>query len=259
MRAPPLGQQVAWLGVAAVLVFLYLPLVPPLLFSVSGEGGRLLETATLRWYGEMWRNPLLVGSIETSALVGLLTGLITPPLAILAAMAVRELRVPRLIMMLLLLPLFIPAVSMGLAMAFFFRELGIPPSLWAITLVHVMWALPFAFLILLTVMATFDPIYLEAAYVHGANRWRAFADIELPLIWPGVFGAGIFSMILSFNETIRTALVQGPHNSVQTYIWSTYLQVGLSPTLYALMSLLFLLTLLLVLLFLLIELRRART
>jgi ABC-type spermidine/putrescine transport system permease subunit II len=259
MPALPLRQQVAWLGVGAVLVFLYLPLVPPLLFSVSGESGRLLETATLRWYGEMWRNPLLVGSIETSALVGLLTGLITPPLAILAAMAVRELRVPRLIMMLLLLPLFIPAVSMGLAMAFFFRELGIPPSLWTITLVHVMWALPFAFLILLTVMATFDPIYLEAAYVHGANRWRAFADIELPLIWPGVFGAGIFSMILSFNETIRTALVQGPHNSVQTYIWSTYLQVGLSPTLYALMSLLFLLTLLLVLLFLLVELRRART
>jgi ABC-type spermidine/putrescine transport system permease subunit II len=61
-----------------------------------------------------------------------------------------------------------------------------------------------------------------------------------------VFGAAIFSMILSFNETIRTALVQGRYNTVQTYIWSTYLQVGLSPTLYALMSLLIVLTLILV-------------
>jgi len=40
--------------------------------------------------------------------------------------------------------------------------------------------------------------------------------------------------------------VQGPLNTVQTYIWSTYKQVGLSPTLYALMTLLLLLTLLLV-------------
>jgi hypothetical protein len=35
-------------------------------------------------------------------------------------------------------------------------------------------------------------------------------------------------------------------NTAQTYIWSTYLQVGLSPTLYALMSLLILATLALV-------------
>ena len=94
-------------------------------------------------------------------------------------------------------------------------------------------------------MAGFDPLYLEAAYTAGADRWRAFRDVELPLIRPGVLGAATFSLILSLNETVRTALVQGPLNTVQTYIWSTYLQVGLSPTLHALMSLLILLTVLL--------------
>jgi spermidine/putrescine transport system permease protein len=97
-------------------------------------------------------------------------------------------------------------------------------------------------------MAGFDPVYLEAAYTAGANRWRAFRDIEFPLIRPGVLGAATFSLILSFNETVRTTLVQGPLNTVQTYIWSTYLQVGLSPTLHALMSLLILLTVLLLVL-----------
>jgi spermidine/putrescine transport system permease protein len=98
----------------------------------------------------------------------------------------------------------------------------------------------------LTAMSTFDPVFLEAAHMSGANRWRAFRDIELPLIRPGVTGAATFSLILSFNETVRTSAVQGPLNTVQTYIWSTYKQVGLSPTLYALMTLLILLTLLLV-------------
>jgi ABC-type spermidine/putrescine transport system permease subunit II len=233
-----------WMLVSAVLAFLYVPLTPPLLFSVTDDGSAgILGQFTLRWYVEMWKNPLLTGSIENSLIVALAAGLVTPPLALLAAMAVRELRAPRLLTLLFLLPLFIPAVSMGLAMAIFFRQTGVPPSLWAIGLVHIMWALPFAFLIVLTVMATFDPIYLEAAYVHGAGRWRAFRDIELPLIWPGVSGAGVFAMILSFNETVRTALVQGPNNTVQTYIWATYLQIGLSPTLYALMSLLIMLTL----------------
>ena len=118
-----------------------------------------------------------------------------------------------------------------------------------------LWALPFAFLIVLTAMATFDPVYLEAAYVHGANRLRAFLTVELPLIWPGILGASTFSIILSFNETVRTGLVQGPLNTVQTYIWSRYLQVGLTPSIYALMSLMILLTLLLIAAMLLFSLR----
>jgi len=199
-----------------------------------------------------------MGAIRTSLLVAVITAVITPPLALLAAMGVRELRAPRAILLLVLMPLFIPGVSMGLAIAFFFQQWGVVPSIWTIAVVHVMWSLPFAFLIILTVMATFDPVYLEAAYVHGAGRWRAFVDIELPLIRPGVMGAAIFSMILSFNETVRTALVQGPWNTVQTYIWSSYMQIGLSPTLHAVMSILIALTLGLVTLMLVLALRRGR-
>ena len=51
----------------------------------------------------------------------------------------------------ILMPLFIPGVSLGLAAAFFFRQLAIAPSLWTITGVHVLWALPFAFLVILAV------------------------------------------------------------------------------------------------------------
>ena len=147
---------------------------------------------------------------------------------------------------------------MGLASAFFFRQLGIAPSLFTIAIVQVLWALPFAALVVLTAMSTFDPIYLEAAYMSGADRRRAFFDVELPLIWPGISGAAMFSLILSFNETIRTSIVQGPYNTVQTYIWSTYKQVGLSPILYALMSLLIALTLVLVAASLLAGARQAR-
>jgi spermidine/putrescine transport system permease protein len=234
-----------WLAIGLMLLVLYLPLTPPVFFSfapeAAGEGG-----ATLRWYGEMWRNPLLTGAMWTSLEVALVVAVVTPVLALAAAMAIRELRAARLILLMMLLPLFIPGVSLGLATSFFFRIVGVPPSLLTIAVVQILWALPFATLVVLTAMSTFDTVFLEAAHMSGANRWRAFRDIELPLIQPGVTGAATFSLILSFNETIRTSAVQGPLNTVQTYIWSTYKQVGLSPTLYALMTLLILLTLVLV-------------
>lgn len=259
MKRTHLSQALLWTYVVIVLTLLFLPLLPPLATSVSPTGRQPdLSAITFKWYADLTANPVLAGSIEISAIVAALTGLITPLLALCATMAVRELRIPRIVLLLLLLPLFIPGVSLGLANAFLFQQFGLPPSLANIVIVHVLWALPFAFLIILTAMSTFDPVYLEAAYVHGAGRLRAFLTVELPLIWPGVMGSATFSVILSFNETVRTSLVQGPFNTVQTYVWSRYLQVGLTPQIYALMSLMIVLTLILIGGLLFYNLRRMR-
>ncbi len=241
-----------WCGIGAVLIVIYLPLVPPLLFSLApAEVG----ASALRWYAGLWDNPLLVSATATTLEVGAVVAVATTLLGLAAALAIRALPIPRLMLALVLLPLFVPGISMGLATALFFRILGIAPSLATVAVVQIAWALPFATLIVITSMAGFDPAYLEAAYMCGAGRWRAFVDIELPLIRSGIAGAATFSLILSFNETVRTSIVQGPLNTVQTYIWSTYKQVGLSPSLYALMSLLILLTLALVATFVVAEAR----
>lgn len=226
-----------------VLVFLYGPLLQPILvaFSKTGQVDAGM-TFTTQWFSEMVQSRMIVTSLRTSIIAALLSAIITPVLALLAAMAIREFRAKRAIVMLMILPLFIPAVTMGLACAFFLKLLGIPSSLATIMLVQVIWSLPFAFLVIVAVMASFNTVFLEAAYMSGANRWRAFIDVELPAIAPGLSGAAIFAAIISFNETIRTAMVQGPYNTIQTYIWSTFLQIGLSPQLFAVMASLILIT-----------------
>jgi spermidine/putrescine transport system permease protein len=239
-RNTVLPRFMTWGGIGAVLFVIYLPLVPPVLFSFADEPG---ATATLRWYQDLWGSPLLLAATATTLEVGIIVALAATILGVSAAVAVRAVRMPRLLLSVTLLPLFVPGVSMGLATALFFRILGVSPSLLTVVIAQTAWALPFATLIVVTSMSTFDPVYLEAAYMNGAGPLRAFLDVELPLIRAGITGAATFSLILSFNETIRTSIVQGPLNTVQTYIWSTYKQVGLSPALYALMSLLILLTL----------------
>lgn len=227
----------------AVLAFLYGPLLQPILvsFSVTGQIDSGMQFTT-DWYSKMVHSEIIMKSLWTSVLAALLTAVIAPTLALIAVMAIREFRAKRAIVLLMILPLFIPPVTMGLASAFFLKLLGVPSSLLTILLVQVIWALPFAFLVIVTVMASFNTVYLEAAYMSGANRWRAFLDIELPVIFPGISGAAIFSGIIAFNETIRTTMVQGPNNTIQTYIWSTFLQVGLSPQLFAVMASLILIT-----------------
>lgn len=235
-----LGTGGTWLFLSLVLLFLYAPLIPPAINSFEGSGPVFAN------YAAIFEDARLMRAVQTSLYVGLLTAVITPLLALLAAQAVRTWQRPRLIIGVLLIPLFVPGISMGVATALFFNLLGVPPSLLTITAVQVLWALPFAFLIILTVMATFDQVYLEAAYMCGAGRLRAFFEVELPQIHPGILGAAVFSLILSFNETVRTAVVQGGRNTVQTYLWSQYQQVGLSPSLFALMTLLIAVTLVLI-------------
>lgn len=249
-----LANALGWSLVALVLVFLYAPLVPPAINSFRDVG----DDGMFANYSAILSDGRLMAAGRTSLIVGLLVALISPLLALLAAEAVRVWRIPRLVLGVILIPLFVPGISMGVATALFFQTLGISPSLLTITAVQVIWALPFAFLIILTVMANFDPIYREAAYMSGANRIQAFFEVELPQIHPGILGAAIFSLILSFNETIRTSVVQGGQNTVQTYLWSQYQQVGLSPNLHALMTILIVATLLLLGLLALLDARQDR-
>lgn len=252
--ASRLARWGVWAFLGVIVFFLYAPLLSPLVRSFEGDAVRRLGI----WanYRAILDDPVLVGGLRNTVILAFLVAVITPVLALLIAQALRAWGRPRLILGLVLLPLFIPGVSMGVATALFFRILGLDPSLLSMMLVQVLWALPFATLVILTVMASFDQAYLEAGYMLGANRTRAFFEIELPQIYQGILGAAIFSLILSFNETIRTSIVQGGQNTVQTYLWSQYKQVGLNPTLFALMTVLIVLTLGLVALMAVLDARR---
>jgi spermidine/putrescine transport system permease protein len=242
-----LGRRIAvlaaWAFVGIVLFFLYAPLIPPLVNSFKGTGG---EAGIFANYAAILGDQRLIAAARTSLIVGILVALITPLLALLAAEAVRVWRIPNLVIGIVVIPLFVPGISMGLGTALFFQTFGITPSIATIAAVQVIWALPFAFLIILTVLANFDPVYREAAYMSGANRLQAFFEVELPQIHQGLLGAAVFSLILSFNETVRTSVVQGGRNTLQTYLWAQYQQVGLSPNLHALMTVLIVVTLVLI-------------
>jgi ABC-type spermidine/putrescine transport system permease subunit II len=165
---------------------------------------------------DRWRPPLWT-SLWMSALVALWCMVI----ATMVGRAITRMRRPGPVLLLALLPLFVPGLTMGAALFIYLRILmGFTMGLWSIFVAQLIWALPFALLLVLVVASRFDLRLLEAAEDLGASPWRRFWEIELPLLRPGIFGAGVFGFLLSFNELLRSLFVRGVETTMPIYNWA---------------------------------------
>jgi spermidine/putrescine transport system permease protein len=69
--------------------------------------------------------------------------------------------------------------------------------------------LPFMILPLYAVLQKLDPILLEAAQDLGADRWRTFLRITLPISIPGLSAGGVLVFIASIGAFITPDLLGG--------------------------------------------------
>lgn len=234
------GWRPSALGAYTTLIIaaLLLPLAYLIPLSLNPEGApRIPREPTLAWYRTVLSNGDLVAALVQSVKLGVLTSVVATPLAFLAALGTRNVARRSTVIGVLLLPVFMPGTSVGLGLAVYFQLLDVGLSIWTMLVAHVLWAFPFAYIIILTSMSSFDSHLKEAAYDLGASETRAFLDVELPHIRPGLLGAAIFSFTLSFNEFSRTALVRSATDTLPTYVWGRVQNLGLDPTIYAVSAL----------------------
>ena len=93
-------------------------------------------------------------------------------------------------------------------MSLWWKLLGLNVALYPTALgVHVVWAMPFGFLVMLAIFNRYDVAVEEAARDLGASAMQTFTRVTLPIIWGGVFGAALFGFTLSWNEFERTLLI----------------------------------------------------
>jgi putative spermidine/putrescine transport system permease protein len=98
---------------------------------------------------------------------------------------------------------------------------------------HTVHALPIAFVILLATLKGYDWRLDQAAATLGANRWRSFWRVAMPLTRPGLVAAAIFAFLSSFEElTVALFIGGGLRSTLPKQLWDdVVLQV--SPTLVA--------------------------
>jgi len=163
-----------------------------------------------------WGEPLY-----ESVILGLIVAVVCMVVATAVGRAIPRLRKPGGVLLVALIPLFVPGLTMGAALFIFIRSfLELRLGLWSIFIGHLVWALPFSLLLVLIIAVRFDHRLLEAAEDLGAKKWRRFWNIEFPILRPGIIGAGIFGFLLSFNELLRSIFLRGSETTMPIYNWT---------------------------------------
>jgi spermidine/putrescine transport system permease protein len=243
------NRFVVWLVTVLGLAVIYVP--PLYLLAVSFNpalqpGLPALSDVTLKWYVALAGERALLGALQQSLIIALLTAVLATSVALAAALAYFELHRNRTLWFLaVLLPMFVPGVIQGLALSTIFTRMGIKASALTVVAGHLLWALPFAFIVILTSFSAVKRSYVMAADDLGAGRWQQFRDIILPLIRPGLVSAFIFSFLLSLNEFTRSFYLAGRQNTLPVVLFGK-MNAGASPTIYAMSGAIFLLSVVLV-------------
>lgn len=219
--------------------YVYLPILSLIGFSFN-QGGLTFPFVgfTLDWYAELFANESMMQAIQRSLMLAFATMVVTTILATALAIAYRrEFVGKRLILFLLILGIITPGITYGVGATLFLNEiLGLSKSLWLALTVHVVWTLPFSFIVLL---AGFPPTLAQneqAARVMGADNPTVFRKIVFPQIAPTVLGAAVFAFTLSYNEATRGLLILGQQNTMPLEVFAIAGSRRPTPELFALGS-----------------------
>ncbi|GAB2646697.1 carbohydrate ABC transporter permease [Nocardia goodfellowii] len=96
-------------------------------------------------------------------------------------------------------------VVTGLIREFF--TLGINDTWLAMILVNAAFNLSFAVWILHSFFASVPVEIEEAAQLDGLSRWQILTKVSLPLVWPGIVTATIFTVVACWNEFAASLVV----------------------------------------------------
>ena len=247
------------LYLALLYLFIFLPVIVLVLFSFQGSTLPVppFNGPSLRWYREVLADDRLMAALGNSLAVGSVSSLAATVLGFLAAygLARRPLPGGRVLEGLILAPLTVSYVIIGMGLLVAFNALGVPRSLLAAGVGHVVINLPLCFAILVAQMGEAQARLERAARDLGAAEWQVLLLVTVPLLWPALFAAFFLSFTLSWDEFIVAFLLTRFDVTLPIEIWSA-LRTGLDPTTNAVGSLVFGVAIVLVLLVELVLLRR---
>jgi len=222
-----LWKVFVWGGVTFLLLNVLLLIATVGMNSIATRwfGTPLPQGFTLHWYAQAWRDfqlsSVLWVTFEVVGSVVVLSLLLGVP----AAYALARVQFPgkRLAMLVFLLPLMVPPVTYGIPMATAMYQTGLAGTLPGVILANLVPALPFVILVMTPFIEQIDPNLESAARIFGANTFRYFLYVLLPLLVPGMLAAGLLVLVRSIGMFELTFFTAGP--GTQTLVVALYYAV----------------------------------
>ena len=245
----------------AIYGFIFLPVVVLVLFSLQATSFPIppFTGPSLRWYEVVLADQRLTSALLNSVLVALFSSLVAVALGFLAAWGFARHHLPRsgLLRGLITLPLTVSYLIIGMGILILFNAVGIPKSLVAAGIGHVVINLPLCFAIIYSQMGEHQVNIERAARDLGAPEWKVLFLVSVPVMWPAIFASFFLSMTFSWDEFVIAFLLTRFDTTLPVEIWNM-LRSGLNPRTNAVGSLVFAVSIVLALLLELAFLRRSR-
>ncbi|MCF5724131.1 ABC transporter permease [Pseudomonas syringae] len=247
-----LGSLSLALASFIVLAFLVLPVlsVLPLSFSDNRYMSLPIGGFTLQWYKMFLTSGQWLESLGNSFLVAICSTSLSLVLGTLAALGLRHPSMPgkRIIEVLLMAPMIVPAVIVGVGMYFIFSKIGLTRTFTGLVIAHTTLAVPFVVVNVGATLGTLSTKLLWAAASMGATPWNTFRMVTLPLLSPGLISGGLFAFATSLDEVVVTLFMAGPDQRTLPREMFTVAREALSPVLLAAATIMMVLATLLLLL-----------
>ena len=223
-----------WSGV--VVAYLFAPILVVVLFSFNQPGRRLASGAwrtsdyNYRWGRfslDAWKNwnayPDLTSAFFRSVRIAAVVVVISTILGTLMSLALVKYRFKGkgIVNMLLVLPLTMPEIVLGFSLLTLFVTADVRRGVLTIVISHVMFCVSYITTTVKARIRGFDWRLEEAAADLGANAWRTFTRITLPIIAPGIAAAALLTFALSLDDFIITYLNSGRVETFPIKIWLT--------------------------------------
>ncbi|MEM9228449.1 MAG: ABC transporter permease subunit [Pseudomonadota bacterium] len=239
-----------WLTAGFGFVFLYVPIVSLVIFSfnesqlVTVWGG-----FSTKWYGELFRDPQILGAAWISLQVGVVSATLAVVLGTLAAYVLVRIGGfwgRPVLRGMTTAPLVMPEVITGLSLLLLFvsmeRALGWPAGRGMLTIViaHTTFCLAYVAVVVQSRLVDMDDSLEEAARDLGATPVRVFFDVTLPMIAPALVAGWLLAFTLSLDDLVVASFTSGPGASTLPMVIFSKVRLGVSPDINALATLIIL-------------------
>ena len=231
-------------------LFLYIPIISLIIYSFNDS--KLVTVWggwTTKWYGELFRDPQVLGAAWISLKIGVFSATIATVLGTIAAMVLTrfgKVRVRGLLTGMVTAPLVMPEVITGLSLLLLFVSmeimLGWPAQrgILTITIAHITFCMAYVAVVVQSRLVDMDDSIEEAAADLGAGPVRVFFDITLPMIAPALISGWLLSFTLSLDDLVIASFVSGPGSSTLPMVIFSKVKLGVSPDINALATLIIL-------------------
>ena len=191
------------------LIFLLFPLLWVVASSLkptqeiySGSPTIFPQQFTFDHYKSVIEGQQVFRSMWNSVIVGTISTILVVMLAVPSAYAMVRYKsiVNNAILGWILVSQIFPVILVMIPLYVMLRYVGLTDSLTGLTLIYVVWSLPFVLWMMHGYVKSIALELEEAAVIDGASRTQVIFNVLMPLLLPAIGASALFAFISAWNE-----------------------------------------------------------